>query len=78
MQLDTARYKAIAPDRGASLDTLDYPLNNRPWLKGRFAWMRSLKSEAERMTGSRFNIRQKDLPEIFIAATHSDAKPEAL
>src|ERR1035437_6250209 len=29
MQLSVERYQAIAVDRGASLDTLDYPLNNR-------------------------------------------------
>ncbi len=53
MQLDTARYKAIAPDRGASLDTLDYPLNNRTWLKERFAKIRAMKSEPERLTAIR-------------------------
>ncbi len=53
MQLDTARHKAIAPDRGASLDTLDYPLNNRAWLKERFAKIRSMKSEPERLGGIR-------------------------
>ena len=29
MQLSVSLYKAIAVDRGATLDTLDYPLNNR-------------------------------------------------
>ena len=28
MQLSVARYKAIAVDRGATLDTVDAPLNN--------------------------------------------------
>jgi hypothetical protein len=36
MQLSVERYKAIGPDRGASLSTLDAPLNNRVWLKNRF------------------------------------------
>ena len=49
MQLSVAKYKAIAVDRGASLDTLDYPLNNRSWLKERFAKIRKLDSEAERL-----------------------------
>ena len=33
MQLSVPRYKAIAVDRGANLDTLDVPLNNRLWLE---------------------------------------------
>ncbi len=33
MQLSVARYKAIAVGRGANLDTIDMPLNNRLWLK---------------------------------------------
>jgi hypothetical protein len=37
MQLSVAKYKAIGPDRGASLTTIDTPLNNRLWLKHRFA-----------------------------------------
>ena len=40
-------------DRGASLDTLDFPLNNRPWLKERFARVRQLAREAERLAGIR-------------------------
>jgi hypothetical protein len=37
MQLSVPRYKAIGADRGANLDTLDVPLNNRLWLERRFA-----------------------------------------
>ena len=33
MQLSVARYKAIGVDRGANLDTVDVPLNNRLWLE---------------------------------------------
>jgi hypothetical protein len=33
MQLSVPRYKAIGVDRGANLDTLDVPLNNRLWLE---------------------------------------------
>ncbi len=36
MQLSVPRYKAIGVDRGASLDTLDVPLNNRLWLEHQF------------------------------------------
>jgi hypothetical protein len=49
MQLSVEKYKAIAVDRGASLDTLDFPLNNRPWLKDRFAKIRRLASEPDRL-----------------------------
>jgi hypothetical protein len=49
MQLSVEKYKAIAVDRGASLDTLDYPLNNRPWLTERFERIRRLASEPERL-----------------------------
>ncbi len=49
MQLSVEKYKAIAVDRGAMLDTLDYPLNNRRWLEERFARIRKLPQEAERL-----------------------------
>jgi len=49
MQLSVEKYKAISVDRGAMLDTLDRPLNNRPWLKGRFSEIRKLQTEAERL-----------------------------
>jgi hypothetical protein len=48
MQLSVEKYKALAVDRGASLDTLHYPLNNRDWLFARFAIIRQLRSENER------------------------------
>jgi hypothetical protein len=37
MQLSVPRYKAIGVDRGASLDTLDVPLNDRLWLERTFS-----------------------------------------
>ena len=49
MQLSVEKYKAIGIDRGASLDTLDYPLNNRVWLRERFAKIRKLGAENERL-----------------------------
>jgi hypothetical protein len=49
MQLSVEKYKASGVDRGASLDTLDFPLNNRPWLNERFAGIRKLSGEAERL-----------------------------
>jgi len=49
MQLSVEKYQAIAVDRGASLDTLDFPLNNRPWLKEQFARVRRLATPQERL-----------------------------
>ena len=48
MQLSVPRYKAIDVGRGATLDTIDQVLNNRPWLKGRFAAIRTLGTEPAR------------------------------
>ena len=49
MQLSVSRHRAIASDRGATLDTIDLPLNNRLWLTGRFQAIRSLSDEASRL-----------------------------
>ena len=51
MQLSVARYKAIAVDRGATLDTLDAPLNNRLWLEQRFRELRTVPNESDRLAG---------------------------
>ena len=48
MQLSVARYKAISVDRGANLDTLDAPLNNRLWLEQKFTELRRMPDESER------------------------------
>jgi hypothetical protein len=49
MQLSVDRYKAIAVSRGANLDTVDFPLNNRVWLEDRFAEIRKLDKEDARV-----------------------------
>lgn len=49
MQLSVPLYDAIAVDRGANLDTIDVPLNDRLWLRDQFARIRSLATEAERL-----------------------------
>ncbi|MHB1556574.1 MAG: hypothetical protein ACYC61_03720 [Isosphaeraceae bacterium] len=49
MQLSVPRYRAIAVGRGANLDTIDQILNDREWLERRFAAIRNLESEAERL-----------------------------
>lgn len=49
MQLSVQKYKAIAIDRGACLDTLDFPLNNRRWLEHEFADIQSIQNESGRI-----------------------------
>ena len=49
MQLSVERHQAIYVGRGASLDTLDMPLNNRLWLTSRFAEIRKLDDESARL-----------------------------
>ena len=49
MQLSVDCYNAIAIDRGANLDAIDFALNNRVWLKNRFQEIRSLSSEIDRV-----------------------------
>jgi hypothetical protein len=51
MQLSVTKYQAIDVGRGANLDELDVPLNNRVWLKNRFAELRRLESDAAKLRG---------------------------
>jgi hypothetical protein len=49
MQLSVEKYKAISVDRGATLDTIDAPLNSRKWLEARFAEISKLELETDRL-----------------------------
>ncbi|HEY3442182.1 MAG TPA: glycoside hydrolase family 20 zincin-like fold domain-containing protein [Paludibaculum sp.] len=49
MQLSVPRYQAIAVGRGANLDLIDTPLNNRNWLARQFAAVRAAATETERL-----------------------------
>lgn len=49
MQLSVPLYRAISVGRGANLDTLDEPLNNRYWLRDQFGEIRKLSSEDQRL-----------------------------
>ncbi len=49
MQLAVKRYGAIAVGRGATLDTIEMPLNDRAWLADRFTEIRGMASEDERL-----------------------------
>jgi len=50
MQLSVPRYAAIGLRRGANLDAIDFALNNRVWLKNRFARIRALANETDRLS----------------------------
>ena len=60
MQLSVSRHRAIAPDRGATLDTIELPLNNRLWLAGRFRHIRNLPDEASRLAALREIVNWTD------------------
>jgi hypothetical protein len=50
MQLSVEKYKAISVDRGATLDTIDVPLNSRKWLEARFEEIGKLEFETDRLS----------------------------
>jgi hypothetical protein len=49
MQLSVPRYRGIGVRRGANLDGIDLGLNDRVWLKERFAEIRALSTENDRL-----------------------------
>jgi hypothetical protein len=49
MQLSVPLYAAQSETRGANLDGVDFPLNDRPWLKDQFARIRTLADEPARL-----------------------------
>jgi len=49
LQTSVPRHQASGAERGAILDYIDYPLNNRWWLEDEFAKIRALESEKERL-----------------------------
>jgi hypothetical protein len=49
MQTSVKKYNASGEERGAILDFLDYPLNNRWWLADEFAKIRKMGSEQEKL-----------------------------
>jgi hypothetical protein len=49
MQLSVSKHLAIAAERGANLDTIDVPLNNRLWFSARLAEVSSLPAEPDRL-----------------------------
>jgi hypothetical protein len=49
MQTSVPLYKAISRDRGATLDNIDVPLNNRGWLEKQFGRIREMEMESDRL-----------------------------
>ncbi|MHA8101571.1 hypothetical protein PQG46_07005 [Aquirufa nivalisilvae] len=49
LQTSVAKYKASGAERGAILDFIDYPLNNRWWLEDEFAKIRKMADEAAKL-----------------------------
>ena len=49
MQTSVKKYNASGEERGAILDFLDYPLNNRWWLSDEFVKIRKMSSEQEKL-----------------------------
>lgn len=60
-QTSVEKYGASGAERGAILDFIDYPLNNRWWLEDEFEKVRSLGSEAEKLARLDF-IRTYEYP----------------
>ena len=49
MQTSVKKYNASGEERGAILDFIDYPLNNRWWLADEFAKIRKMSTEKEKL-----------------------------
>jgi len=49
MQLSVERYQGKTVGRGSNLDTIDFPLNSRPWLKEQFREIREIANEPARV-----------------------------
>jgi hypothetical protein len=60
MQLSVPLYYAQSEVRGANLDALDYPLNDRLWLKDQFRHLRTLADEWERLDEIEKIVRWSD------------------
>ena len=60
MQLSVSRYRAIGVDRGANLDTIDAPLNDRIYLTQQLEAIRRLEKEPERLQAIEALLRRTD------------------
>ena len=60
-QTSVPEYNASGYERGAVLDFIDYPLNNRWWVEDQFTEIKELKSEEEKLARLEF-IRSYENP----------------
>ena len=60
-QTSVEKYQARSAERGAILDFIDYPLNNRWWLEDEFKKIGGFRSEAEKLARLEF-IRTYETP----------------
>ncbi|RLD83772.1 MAG: hypothetical protein DRJ10_02865 [Bacteroidetes bacterium] len=60
-QTSVAKYNASGAERGAILDFIDYPLNNRWWLEDEFKKISEFKTEEEKLAKLEF-IRKYEFP----------------
>jgi len=60
-QTSVEKYQASGAERGAVLDFIDHPLNNRWWLEDEFKKIGAFKSEAEKLVRLEF-IRNYEFP----------------
>ena len=60
MQLSVPLYQAQSETRGANLDGIDFPLNDRPWLNDRFAAIHDLVNETERLEAIRAIVQWRN------------------
>ena len=73
MQMSVPKYAARSVRRGANLDLIDVPLNDRRELKRRFETIRALASNEERLgeidtlTAERFRRKQELDEEVYQA-----------
>lgn len=53
-QTSVSKYKAKSAERGAILDFIDYPLNNRWWLEDEFEKVKKLSTEKQKLARLKF------------------------
>ncbi len=60
IQLSTSRFGASSPERGATLDTIDLPLNDRIYLQASLERLRTIACEAERLAEIEYLVHDKN------------------
>src|SRR5262249_18331557 len=60
LQTSVSQYQASGHERGAVLDFLDHPLNNRWWLEDEFTRIRKLSAESDKLQALRLICHWED------------------